>query len=146
MEGEFILLGIIMLIGQIILYQMYQSGWFKKENFKIQKQDMIGEMRLRHKKLAKDLGLQPSKAPKEEKSVVENVGGWVSLLKGLDPDQIKALADKFLGGGEDYEEEEDEDIIGTILKNVDGDTIKSFIDGMGKKTKQDQDQVRHDNY
>lgn len=143
MEGELIYLGFIMLIGQIILYQMYQSGWFKKENFKMQKFNIMAENKIKLKKLEKDLGLKPSKAPKEEKSVGENIGSWVTLLKSLDPDQIKSLADQFLGGGEEYEEEEDEDIIGTILKNVDKDTIKSFIDGLGKKT---QDQIRTNNY
>lgn len=144
MEGELIYLGFIMLIGQIILMQMWMANWFKKENFKIQKYNVMATNRLNLKKLEKDLGLKPSKAMKEEKSTVENIGSWVSLLKGLDPEQIKGLADKFLGGGEEYEEEEGEDLIGTILKNVDKDTIKSFMDGLaqGKKDEtQAQSQV-----
>ena len=143
MEGELIFLGFIMLIGQVILLQMYQHNWFKKENFKIQKFNIMAENKLKLKKLEKELGMSTGKAPKEEKSVGENIGSWVSLLKSLDPDQIKALADQFLGQGEEYEEEEDEDIIGTILKNVDGDTIKNFIDGLSKKQ---QDQIRTNNY
>lgn len=146
MEGELIYLGFIMLIGQVILFQMYQMNWFKKENFKIKKTLDLAEIRIRMKKLEVDLGLKPSKAPKEEKSAVENVGSWINLLKSLDPDQIKALADQFLGGGEEYEEEEDEDIIGTILKNVDKDTIKSFIDGLGKKTQDTITAPRTNNY
>lgn len=127
-----IAVSLISLAGMVLLFTLNNSTWFKKENFKIQKYNVMATNRLNLKKLEKDLGLKPSKLPKEEKSTVENISSWVSLLKDLDPDQIKALATKFLGGGEEYEEEEGEDLISTILKNVDEDTIKSFIDGLAK--------------
>jgi len=139
MEGELIYLGFIMLIGQIIIMQMWNMNWFKKENFKIRKYNTMATNKLTLRKLEKEMGLTKGKEPKEEKSAVENISSWMSMLKSLDPEQIQALATKFLGGGEEYEEEEGEDLIGTILKNVDQDTIKSFIDGLAKgKTENEQ--------
>ena len=60
-----IALGLIMLAGQIILYEMYQRGWFKKEIFKMNKSFQVATNKLQFEKLRKDLGLtdNPYKAP-----------------------------------------------------------------------------------
>lgn len=134
MEGELIFLGFIMLIGQIILLQMWNNNWFKKENFKIQKANVIAENRLKLKKLEKELGVTIGKTPKEPATLVEKIGGITDLLTTLEPDQVKALANKFLtrGDEEEYDEEEDEDLIGTLMKNVPEEAIKGFLEGIGK--------------
>lgn len=133
MEGELIYLGFIMLIGQIILMQMWNSNWFKKENFKLKKKDIEGEIRLRHKKLERDLGLKPSKASKEEKSPLDNIGGWIKVLRNLDPEKLGKLTDIFTGEGADYEEGEDRGIVGEILDNIPKDVIEGFLEGITKK-------------
>lgn len=135
MDGEIVVLGFMMLIGQIILMQMWQNNWFKKENFKISKSNVMAQNKLTIRKMEKDMGLTKGKLPKEDATVADKFSGLTALLpalKDLDPEQIKGLADKFLGGGDDYEAAEGEDLIGTILKNVDGDTIKSFLAGLSE--------------
>lgn len=105
MEGELIFLGFIMLVGQIILMQMWQNGWFKKENFKIQKSIVMAENKLKLRKLEREMGLAPDKtlaAPvKEERGTLDKLGGIVELLQGLDGDTLKGLAERFLGDSED---------------------------------------------
>ncbi|GAG90938.1 unnamed protein product [marine sediment metagenome] len=103
MEGELIFLGFMMLIGQIILLQMWNNNWFKKENFKMQKSKILAENRIKLKKMERDLGLTASKEPREPPTMTDTVGnlaGLLPLLKNLDGDQISALADRFLGGSE----------------------------------------------
>lgn len=104
MEGELIFLGFIMLAGQIIMLQMYMANWFKKENFKIKKSSIMGENRLRLKKLERELGLPVSRElPKETPSTMDtlsNLTGLLPLLKNLDPDQLSMLIDRFVGGGD----------------------------------------------
>lgn len=102
MEGELIFLGFLMLIGQIILMQMWQNGWFKKENFKIQKSLVMAENKLKMRKLEKEMGLTPSKKiiPAEQPSTIETISGLLPLLKSLDPDKLGELVDHFIGEGD----------------------------------------------
>ncbi len=136
MEGELIFLGFIMLIGQVILLEMYQHNWFKKETFKFKQKFDTKQMNLQFKKLERELGFQPSRETKEPATMIEKIGGIADILKNADPDTLKELANKFLTRDEEteYEEVEDEDLAGTILKYVDEDTIKGFIEGLGTKT------------
>lgn len=96
-----IVLGFMMLIGQIILMQMWQNGWFKKENFKMQKSLVMGENKLKLRKIEKEMGLKPSKSvtPTESKGALGTLADLLPLLKNLDGDQLGALADKFIGEG-----------------------------------------------
>lgn len=105
MEGELIFLGFIMLSGQIILLQMWNNNWFKKENFRIEKSNVMAKNKLTLRKLEKEMELTPSKniAPAESKGALGNLADLLPLLKNLDADQLGALIDKFVGGG-DYEE------------------------------------------
>jgi len=100
MEGELIFLGFLMLIGQIILMQMWQNGWFKKENFKIQKSLVMAENKLKMRKLEKEMGLKPSTkiVPEEQTSTLGTISTLLPLLKNLDPDQLGDLVDRFVGG------------------------------------------------
>lgn len=67
---------------------------------------------------------------KEEKSPMDNISQWLPLLKNLDGDQIGALADKFLGGGEEMEEATG---LEGILDKIPPDVIDSFLKGLSKK-------------
>ncbi len=132
MEGELILMAFVMLIGQIIMLQMWNNNWFKKENFKIQKKNIEGENRLRLKKLEKELGLKQS-TPRdfnETPGTMDTLANLLPILKNLDPDQLGALIDKFTGGGELLEPEGG---LGGILNNIPPELIESFLKGLNKK-------------
>lgn len=135
MEGELIFLGFIMLIGQIILLQMWNNNWFKKENFKIKKTKDLADNKLRMRKLERDLGLTPSKAPKEEPSTMgtlSNLTGLLPLLKNLDADQLSGLVDKFIGGG--AETEEQGDVVSMLMEYAtrNPEMVQGLIEGLTK--------------
>jgi len=120
-----------MLIGQIILMQMWQHGWFKKENFKIQKANLMATNKLQIRKLERDLGLTPGKTPKEKRGTFDTIKDLAPLLKNLDADQIGALFDKFIGGGsvEEYEEGNVEDMLmDYAVENP--EVVKKFLAGL----------------
>jgi len=133
MEGELIFLGFLMLIGQIILLQMWQNNWFKKENFKINKSNVMATNKLQLRKLEKEMGLTPGKMPKEEATgldKISGIAGLVPLLKGLDPDQVGALVDRFLGEGSS----DSDDALSMLLGFADENpgVVKSFLEGLGQ--------------
>lgn len=99
MEGEFILMGIVMLIGQVILMGMWNANWFKRENFKIQKTTLLAQNKLQLRKLERDLGLTKAKdiIPADKPSTMQTISNLAPLLSKLNPDTIDMLADKFLG-------------------------------------------------
>jgi len=140
MEGELIFLGFIMLIGQIILMQMWQNGWFKKENFKMQKSMVMAENKLKIRKLEREMGLTPGKEPKEKRGTFDTIKDLAPLLKNLNPDQIGALFDKFTGGGtEEYEEGDVEDMLmDYAVKNP--EVVKEFLAGLteGKESTKEE--------
>ena len=135
MEGELIFVGFIMLAGQIIMLQMWNANWFKKENFKIKKRSMDGENRLRLKKLERDLGLKASPAPKEAPGMFDTIRDLAPLLKNLDPDQIGALTERFLGGSEEGAEGSPAGGgISDVLMNFaesNPEMVQSFLKGIG---------------
>lgn len=146
MEGELIFLGFLMLIGQIILMQMWQNGWFKKENFKIQKSLVMAENKLKMRKLEKEMGLKPTKKLiPEEKTVgaLDTISSLLPLLKGLDPDQLDGIVDHFIGDGERGEEGVAGDPISMLMgyakrnpEMVDG--VIGFLKGLGVGNEEQQ--------
>lgn len=147
MEGELIFLGFLMLIGQIILMQMWQNGWFKKENFKIQKSLVMAENKLKMRKLEKDMGFTPSKKiiPEEQPSTLNTISSLLPLLKGLDPDQLGDLVDRFVsGGGESEEGAVRGDPLNMLMDYAtrNPEMIEGLIKGLGEgREKQNQSQV-----
>lgn len=135
MEGELIFVGFIMLIGQIILMQMWQNGWFKKENFKIKKANLMAENKIKMRKLERELGLTPGIEPKEKKGAFDTIKDLAPLLKNLNGEQIGALIEKFTGGTEEEEEGDVESMLmDYAVKNP--DVVKEFLAGLteGKET------------
>lgn len=101
--NELIVVSIIILIGQVILMWMWQQNWFKKENFKIQKSNVMAQNKLQIRKMEKELGLtnvKSSVAP-PELPPLGGIGQLLPLLKGLDGDQLSGLIDKFVPGSEE---------------------------------------------
>lgn len=89
--------------GSIVVTQLFQLNWFKRENFKIKKKNILDENRLKIKKLEKELGLTHSRPPAEETSKLGMLKDVLPVLSKLDSDQIAGLADRFLGGSETSE-------------------------------------------
>ena len=145
MEGELIFMAFVMLIGQIILLQMWNNQWFKKENFKMEKSNVMATNKLNLRKLEKEMGLSKSKdiIQKDSPGLMSTISDLAPLLKGLDADQIGALADKFLGGGEvDAGGEGVSDLLMDFAtKNP--EMVKEFLGGLTgeKKGEQSQSQI-----
>jgi len=75
------------IIGAIITTQLWQMNWFKRENFKLHKSNILAENRIKIKKLEKDLGISKGRSksePTENKGLLES-------LAGLDLDKIQGL-------------------------------------------------------
>lgn len=143
MEGELIILGFMMLLGNIIIFQMWQMGWFKKENFKIQKGLLLAQNKLQIEKMRKELGLT-SKASKgaaalavEKPSILETVSGLLPLIKSLDTEQVSGLIELILGGGL-AQKEELEGIDGLLKFAEDNsDMVEGLLKGfLGNKSQQ----------
>ena len=136
MEGELIFLGFIMLIGQIILLQMWNNNWFKKENFKMEKSLVMSKNKLSLRKLEKEMGLIPSKniTPVEGKGALGTLTDLAPLLKNLDADQLGGLIDKFVGGGESGEGEGEGDLTSILMdyatKNP--EMVQGLLEGLTK--------------
>jgi len=136
-DAGLIAMSLISLAGMILLFTLNNSQWFKKENFKIQKSNVMAENRLNLRKLEKDLGLKHGKAAPEEKGILDKIGGLADLLpllKNLDQDQISGLIDKFIGGGSGGEDYDEEDGVGMLMdfagKNP--DVVKGLLEGITK--------------
>jgi hypothetical protein len=88
------------MIGLLVFSQLGLRNYFKKENFKISKSNIMAQNKLNLKKLEREMGLTPSKSPKEEKSgsVLDTLGALAPLIKNLEPDQIAGLIEAFIGG------------------------------------------------
>ena len=128
MEGVLIFLGFIMLVGQIILFQMWNNSWFKKENFKLQRDTVKAENRLKLKKLEKEFGLKGKSVASE----IKNESSIMDLLKNLDRDKITDILE-LLQGGETTEKEG----IAGILEQIPPELIEGFLNGL--KDKQNQE-------
>jgi len=104
-----IAVSLISLAGMVLLFTLNNSTWFKKENFKIQKKNVMDENRIKLKKLEKDMGLtSKSSVPvyQEQPSMLETGGNLLNMAKNLTPEQLQLLAGKFLKEDEGYDEKE----------------------------------------
>jgi len=125
------------IVGGVIITQMWQMNYFKRENFKFALKNKQKEYNLNFKKLERDLGLKGSKSvsvDEPDNSVLGNVGGLLKVLKGLEPDQIGALADRFLNP-EEVESGQD-DLLGTLSNFAanNPEMVNGFLQGLSKKT------------
>ena len=136
MGEELIVVSIISMIGMIIITQLWQMNWFKRENFKITKTSVMAENRVRLKKLERDLGLKNTPEPKEPGSNMDLIKNLLPVLKNLDGDQIMQLSERFLGGSEAVAEGGGDviDMLGDVVTN-NPELVQSFLKGLkGGKT------------
>ena len=127
-EGELIIVSIVMLISTLLSIQLFQKGWEKRQKIKYQYQ-------LKRAKLSKKVN-----APvKEEPSVIGTIGNLAPLLKNLDGDQLTALVDRFLGEGFDIPSTGGEGGITDLIMDIaakNPDIVQGFLQGISKKTDQ----------
>jgi len=132
-----IAMSFISLAGMVLLFILNTSTWFKKENFKIKKAAVVGENRIKLKKLEKELGLKGTNIPtgNEQRSTMEVGGDLLGILKNLNGDQIQGLADKFLKPKDEIDEGYEErppDTITSLLEfaNNNPELAESFLKGV----------------
>lgn len=131
-EGELIIVSIISLIGMVVVTQLWQMNWFRRENFKIKKFNIMSENKLKLKKLERELGISGTKFKEtNETSTIGTLGALLPLLKELDSDTIAALADKFLGGEAAGSGDVIESLFDFATKNP--DVVEGFLEGMKQR-------------
>lgn len=139
MEGELIIVTFVSSIFMLIAVERLNHNWFKKENFKLQRDFSKAKYRIDLKKMEKDLGFPSQKAglttqqtPMQEGSGL-NIAGLLPLIKNLDPDQLQAILQGLTGEGGGG---------GGALENILGslppELIEQFIAGIGKGVKEKQ--------
>jgi hypothetical protein len=128
MEGELIVMSFISLIGTVIILQLRDRAYFKKQNFKLQLDTVKAENRLKLKKLEREMGIT-SGSKKTEGGSGEGIAALLPLLKNLDPEQLTGLLDMLPGsaGGD----------LGSWIQD-NPEIIKTFLDNFtqGAKTKE----------
>jgi len=98
---------VISLFGGIIMMQVWQNGWFKRERFRLQIQQTKAIDRINIKKMEKDLGLRKGRSasaeitPNSQSGLLQYLPALVETAKE-NPDILGTLADKLLSnpGGE----------------------------------------------
>lgn len=106
--------GIISLMGMIVWSERNHIFWFKKENYKAKRKLEDAENKLKLKKLERELGLSKITPSKEIPAETSNpLLALAPIVKQMSPDQLKGLAEMFLGG--DIAEEIGEGGIGEVL-------------------------------
>ena len=136
-----IVVSIISLAGTILIFMLNNSNWFKRENFKLQKSNILAENRLKLKKLQKDLDLQntPLPNPPPEQPPL------LDLLRNVDINTVKTLLGTVQQDDEDIIDIEPEgkpDIMEVIGKVV-GDNpelVGKVINSIGNKGGEQNDQ------
>jgi len=126
------------LIGSIIVTQLYQLGWFKKERFKQKIKHENAEYRIRLKKLERDLKLKPSK--KEDlmgdspTSPLSSIASLAPILNKLDSDQIGDLINLATNYNEDRDLGENDGGALGFLNNLPPEAIEVFLNKLTNKT------------
>jgi len=121
----------------LLALELMSHNWFKKERFRFETFNLKKQNDLQLKKMARDMGLDSKSASsKTSHSAGDNVGGLLELAKGLNPDQLGAIADIIqgrLGGGEGEGELMPEGLDGLIeFATKNPDIVKGFLNGANK--------------
>lgn len=114
-----IAVALISQVGMIIGLLIWQNGWFRKERFKIYSKNTKDINKLNLDKLRKEMGLtgKTSKVT-EETSKLGMLTDLLPVLKKLEPEQVKALADAYLSGEVEEFDGIPPEIIEIFLKGV----------------------------
>jgi len=101
MGTAIIVSSLISMIGLYLTTMMWNSNWFKKQNWKLQAQNIKAENKLKLKKLEREMGLTKGKSASKE--IDKNTSGLMDYLPDLielakeNPDLLE-LIPKFTGG------------------------------------------------
>lgn len=127
MEGELIAVSFISSIFMLVGIMLLNRNWFQKERFKLEKSNLQAQNRIQIKRMEKELGLTPSRQPKEAPT-----GNILDLIKNLDRDKIENILE-LLGGGEG--ETEGEAPTDTLIRmvNENPEIISKFLGGVKEK-------------
>ena len=87
--------------GSILVSQMWQMNWFKRENFKYKMAIDRKENSLRFKKMERDLGL--TKGKPIQNTETKTPMDWLETIKKLDPNMIHSFVDSISGQKTDYD-------------------------------------------
>jgi len=98
--------------GSIIITQMWQMNYFKRENFKFNLAQQKKADGIKFKKLERDLGLKQSKKDQD----VKDNDSLLELIKNLDVEKIKSLTGLVQKQDEYEDDEEEDDMINNILE------------------------------
>jgi hypothetical protein len=125
-----IVVSIISLAGMVLLFTLNNNNWFRRENFKIQKSNVLNENRIKMKKLEKDLGITSSKTQNTHET-----GGVLDLIKGLDSDKVGQILDLVKGEGGDmaYDDAPKSDIA-AIIDKLPPSVIEGFLSKLQDNT------------
>lgn len=104
--GDSVIVGsFLSLLGMIIILELNNRNWFKRENFKLERDNVKATNRLNLKKLEKEMGLTKTPSVKASQQETSNPMSMLApIVKQLSADQLKGLADMFLGNYSDSEE------------------------------------------
>lgn len=126
------------IVGSVLITQLWQMNYFKRENFKIQKNTVMAENRLKLKKLEKEMGLNTKQG--SNTLISTETPGILELIKGLDKDKISDIIgliskkdDVDLG-----EIDEPKSDIARIIEMLPPSVIEGFINNLNKKSEQSQ--------
>lgn len=125
-----IVVSIISLAGMVLMFMINNNNWFRRENFKIQKSNIMTENKIKIEKLRKEMGLQ--KGVKTDN--MHETGGVMDLIKGLDANKLGGIIDVLKGddGGVD---DEPDDAVGRIMGLIDKvppEVIEGILKGLNK--------------
>jgi len=126
-----IVTSLIGLAGIFLFNLINNSNWFKRENFKIQKSNIMAENRIKLRKMERELGL-PNKTTIKETPT----GNILDTLKNLDIDKIQGILD-LLGNKEELEEDETptDKLIKMVTENP--QIINKVLGSLGDNKKDD---------
>lgn len=122
-----IVTSIIGLMGMVLMFIINNSNWFKRENFKLHKSNILNENKIKLERLRKELGLQKGgvQTQKSDETV-----GVLDLLKGLDRDKIGGILELLQGNDEEEPVEREEGILGLIDK-LPPEALQGIIEKLG---------------
>jgi len=128
MEGELIIVSIISMFGMLLSLFLMQRFWDHKweMNFDFEK------WKLKHYDKRQRAARQFKIKHPEPKTVVNKAMDLIPLLNSLDTNQIKELAEKFLGNETSVDEDNISDVIGNLISGVDPNLIKGFLSNIKK--------------
>lgn len=112
------------IIGSILVTQLWSYNWFKKENYKLQRDLAKKKGMIDLKKMEMDLGIKPARSRSGSD-------------KGISPDLVKDLIGQYLEGSD-----EEESGLAGILKSIvakNPELVEGFLKGLQQGKTEERD-------